>query len=42
VRPIIDHWEGATCWRPEVKGGVVITVKSAANGWRWEDAWIDR
>jgi len=41
ARLIIYHWQGATCWRPEVKG-VVVTVNSAANGWRWEDAWIDR
>jgi len=41
ARPIIYHWQGATCWRPEVKG-VVVTVNSAANGWRWEDVWLDR
>ena len=41
ARPIIYHWQGATCWRPDVKG-VVVTVNSAANGWRWEDAWLDR
>jgi len=41
ARPIIYHWQGATCWRPEVKN-VVITVNSAANGWRWEDVWLDR
>jgi peptide/nickel transport system substrate-binding protein len=41
ARPIVYHWQGATCWRPEVKG-VVVTVNSAANGWRWEDVWIDR
>ena len=41
ARPIIYHWQGATCRRPELKG-VTIMVNSAANGWRWEDAWLDR
>ena len=41
ARPIVYHWQGATCWRPEVKG-VTVMVNSAANGWRWEDVWLDR
>jgi peptide/nickel transport system substrate-binding protein len=41
ARPIIYHWQGATCRRPEVKG-LTIMVNSAANGWRWEDVWLDR
>jgi peptide/nickel transport system substrate-binding protein len=41
ARPIIYHWQGGTCWRPEVKG-VTVMVNSAANGWRWEDVWLDR
>ena len=41
ARPIVYHWQGATCRRPEVMG-LTIMVNSAANGWRWEDVWLNR
>ncbi len=41
ARPIIYHWRAATCWHPDVKGQV-MTVNASANGWRFEDVWLDR
>jgi peptide/nickel transport system substrate-binding protein len=41
ARPIILHARAATCWQPAVKG-VTIMVNSSYNGWRFEDAWLDR
>jgi len=41
ARPIIFHNIGATCMQPAVKG-VTIMVNSIYNGWRFEDAWLDR
>ena len=41
VRPMIYFMRGANCWRPEVKG-ITIMVNSIYNGWRFEDAWLDR
>jgi peptide/nickel transport system substrate-binding protein len=41
ARPIIYHWRAATCWHPYVKG-LVMTVNASANGWRFEDVWLDR
>jgi len=41
VRPILYFMRAATCWRPEVKG-ITIMANSIYNGWRLEDAWLDR
>ena len=41
ARPVIQHDQGATCWRPEVKG-VKLAVNSIYNHWRFEDVWLDR
>jgi peptide/nickel transport system substrate-binding protein len=41
ARPIVYHWQGGTCWRPEVKN-FLIMINSAANGFRYEDVWLDR
>jgi peptide/nickel transport system substrate-binding protein len=40
ARPIIFHERRATCWWPRVHG-VTIMSNSSANGWRFEDAWLD-
>ena len=41
ARPIISHGRAAGCWQPYVKG-VTIHLNSIYNGWRFEDAWLDR
>ncbi len=41
ARPVIQHDQGATCWRPEVKG-VKLAVNTIYNHWRFEDVWLDR
>jgi peptide/nickel transport system substrate-binding protein len=41
ARPIIFYARGATCWQPYVKN-VTVMVNSIYNGWRLEDAWLDR
>ncbi|HEX3865072.1 MAG TPA: ABC transporter substrate-binding protein [Stellaceae bacterium] len=41
ARPIIFHAVNATCMQPAVKG-ITIMVNSIYNGWRMEDAWLDR
>ena len=41
ARPVIQHGQGATCWRPETKG-IKLSVNSIYNHWRFEDVWIDR
>ncbi len=41
VRPMLYFIRSGTCWRPEVKG-ITIMVNSTFNGWRFEDAWLDR
>jgi peptide/nickel transport system substrate-binding protein len=41
ARPIIFHLRGATCWHPRVKG-ITLMVNSIYNGYRFEDAWLDR
>jgi peptide/nickel transport system substrate-binding protein len=41
VRPIIAHTRLATCWHPRVKG-LTIMRNSLYNGWRFEDAWLDK
>ena len=41
ARPIIYHNIGATCRQPYVKG-LTEMVNSIYNGWRFEDAWLDK
>ena len=41
ARPIIFYARAATCWQPYVKG-FTIMVNSIYNGWRMEDAWLDK
>ena len=41
ARPIIFHAVNATCMQPKVKG-LTIMVNSIFNGWRFEDAWLDK
>jgi peptide/nickel transport system substrate-binding protein len=41
ARPIITHNVGATCWAGDL-GGFDTMVNSIYNGWRMEDAWLDR
>jgi peptide/nickel transport system substrate-binding protein len=41
ARPVIFYNDAATCWQPYVKG-LTIMVNSIYNGWRMEDAWLDR
>jgi peptide/nickel transport system substrate-binding protein len=41
ARPIIFHTRNATCMQPQVKG-LTIMVNSIYNGWRFEDAWLDK
>jgi peptide/nickel transport system substrate-binding protein len=41
ARPILYHSRQATCWHPQVKG-IVVMVNSSYNGYRYEDAWLDR
>ena len=41
ARPIIFHTRNATCLQPHVKG-VTLMVNSIYNGWRFEDAWLDK
>jgi hypothetical protein len=41
VKPIIAHTRLATCWHNYVHG-LTIPSNSIANGWRFEDVWVDR
>jgi len=41
ARPVIQHDQAATCWRPEVKG-IKLAVNTIYNHWRFEDVWLDR
>jgi len=41
ARPVIFYLRGATCWQPRVRG-VTTMVNSIYNGWRLEDAWLDK
>jgi peptide/nickel transport system substrate-binding protein len=41
ARPIIYHRRGGTCWQPELKG-FTLMVNSQINGWRLEDAWLEK
>ena len=41
ARPIIFHGRNATCWQPYVKD-ITVMVNSSYNGYRYEDAWLDK
>jgi len=41
ARPILWHNRTGTCWHPYVKG-YTLMVNSVYNGWRTEDAWLDK
>jgi len=41
ARPIIGYNVANTCWDPKVKG-ILLQVNSIYNGWRFEDAWLDK
>jgi len=41
ARPIIFHFKWGNCWHPYVKG-LTTHVNSMYNGWRMEDAWLDK
>jgi peptide/nickel transport system substrate-binding protein len=41
ARPVIFHTRGATCWHPHLKG-LTTMVNSMYNGWRLEDAWLEK
>ena len=41
ARPIIFYGRGGTCRQPYVKG-LTLMVNSIFNGWRMEDAWLDK
>ncbi|MFI5022800.1 MAG: ABC transporter substrate-binding protein [Alphaproteobacteria bacterium] len=41
ARPIIFHSRMGTCWQPYVQG-ITIMVNSSYNGYRYEDAWLDK
>jgi len=41
ARPIIFYSRQGSCWQPYVKG-LTIMVNSVFNGWRMDDAWLDK
>jgi len=41
ARPILFHNQFATCRQPQLKG-LTMMVNSLFNGWRMEDAWLDK
>ncbi|MEK9720231.1 MAG: ABC transporter substrate-binding protein, partial [Quisquiliibacterium sp.] len=41
ARPIIYHSREGTCYRPYVKG-IVVMQNSSYNGYRYEDVWLDK
>ena len=41
ARPILGYNVANTCWDPKLKG-IVLQVNSIYNGWRLEDAWLDK
>jgi peptide/nickel transport system substrate-binding protein len=41
ARPIVFHTRNSSCMQQAVKG-ITIMVNSIYNGWRMEDAWLDR
>ena len=41
ARPIIFNYDSATCHYPRVHG-ITVMVNNIFNGWRMEDAWLDK
>jgi peptide/nickel transport system substrate-binding protein len=41
ARPIIFYNRNGTCRQPYVKG-VTVMINSIFNGWRLDDAWLDK
>jgi peptide/nickel transport system substrate-binding protein len=41
ARPVIFYPESAACWQPYFKGHTMM-VNGNYNGWRFEDAWLDK
>jgi len=41
ARPVIFHYNAATCMQPAVKD-LTVMVNSIYNAWRFEDVWLDR
>ena len=41
ARPMIFYAPAANCWQPHVKG-LTIPVNGIYNGWRMEEAWLDK
>ena len=41
ARPMIYNYRLATCWYPRVHG-ITIMVNSIFNGWRFDNAWLDK
>ena len=41
ARPVIFYPVSAACWQPYFKGHTMM-VNGNYNGWRLEDAWLDK
>src|SRR5207248_463894 len=41
ARPMVYHYRLGTCWYPRVHG-ITVMVNSIFNGWRFEEAWLDK
>jgi peptide/nickel transport system substrate-binding protein len=41
ARPVLFYPKSAACWQPYFKGHTMM-VNGNYNGWRFEDAWLDR
>jgi peptide/nickel transport system substrate-binding protein len=41
ARPIIFYPVSGACWQPQFKGHTMM-VNGNYNGWRLEDAWLDK
>ena len=41
ARPIIFYPRSAACWQPQFKGHTMM-INGNYNGWRLEDAWLDK
>jgi peptide/nickel transport system substrate-binding protein len=41
ARPVIGYNVANTCWDGKLKG-ILLQVNSIYNGWRFEDAWLDK
>ena len=41
ARPIIFYPRSGACWQPQFKGHTMM-INGNYNGWRLEDAWLDK